>query len=35
MYAIDVCKKRSISSCRRDVDSDWEPLNVFLSHDED
>jgi hypothetical protein len=24
VYAIDVCKKRSISSCRRDIDDDWE-----------
>ncbi len=35
VYAIDVCKKRSVSSCRRDVDNDWEPLNVFVSHDEE
>ena len=35
VYAIDVCKKKSISSCRRDVESDWEALDVFLSHDEE
>jgi hypothetical protein len=35
VYAIDVCKKKSISSCRVGTDTDWEALDVWLHHDEE
>jgi len=30
VYAIDVCKRKSISSCRVGVDDDWTKLDVGL-----
>ena len=35
VYAIDVCKKKSISFCRVGVDTDWDALDVWLHHDEE
>lgn len=31
VYAIDVCKKKTISSCRVGVDADWQPLDEWVS----
>jgi hypothetical protein len=35
VYAVDVCKKKSISSCRAGVVSDWVALDVWLADDND
>jgi hypothetical protein len=35
VYAIDVCKKKSLSSCRVAVDTDWRALDVWLQSDEE
>jgi hypothetical protein len=34
VYTIDVCKKKSLSSCRNGVDTDWVALDVWLHSDD-
>ena len=32
VYAIDVCKRKSLASCKADDDSAWESLEAFSAH---
>jgi hypothetical protein len=34
VYAIDVCKKKTLSACRVGVAADWKPLHEFMQDEE-
>jgi hypothetical protein len=34
VYAIDVCKQKSLGSCRVGVAADWTPLHEFIQNEE-